>query len=66
MNVIFVYFKNNKIKILDMDCSKDEHIQMIEEGWKHTASLNPCIFIENLFNNSKNIESDIKELSKKQ
>lgn len=60
---IFVYHKDNKIKCLSFENLKD-HNQLILNGYTHTATINPCLFIENLFNNDVDIINEIKLLSK--
>jgi hypothetical protein len=68
MNIIkstlFVYFKDNKIKALCLDDSLKHDKELIKNGWLHTATLCPTIFIENLFNNDVDIVSEIKSLNK--
>jgi hypothetical protein len=48
---VFVYSKDNKIKSLSIDDSRDQDAQLKKDGWKHTSTLNACIFISELFNN---------------
>ena len=49
-NYIFVYRKNDIIKCLDLVSSMKEHEKLISDGWKHTSTIDPIIFIENLHN----------------
>jgi hypothetical protein len=49
-SIIFVYKKDDKIKVLDLNRSPFEHEKMKNEGYKHTATLDVCMFIENLYN----------------
>jgi hypothetical protein len=49
-NIVFVYLKDGKIKTLDIGHGKSEHEKMINDGWGHTATVNACDFIEQLFN----------------
>ena len=62
MKYVFVYAKDGKIKVLDMEKSLKLHNSLIEKGWIQTASLNPCIFLEHLCNKSVTIEQDVKSL----
>jgi len=55
-NVIFVYFKDGKIKILDIEHGKPDHEKMINDGWKHTSTVNASVFIEQLFNDVPDFE----------
>ena len=61
MATVFVYHKDNKIS-----CYSAEHsyFKLIADGWKHTATLDACKFIENLFNNCDDIDivAIVKEL----
>ena len=49
-NYIFVYMKKKKIKCHDLVNSMKEHEKLISDGWKHTSTIDPIIFIENLHN----------------
>lgn len=48
---IIIYAKDNKIIALDYDKAKQSESELISKGWKHTATLNLCDWIENLCNN---------------
>lgn len=50
-SIVYVYFKDGKIKTLDIGHGKSDHEKMLNEGWKHTATVNASVFIEELFNN---------------
>ena len=67
MNIVYVYAKNKKIKVLPHDPALKEHKRMLAEGWKHTMTINPCAWIESLYNyytdDDDKLES-IKELGK--
>jgi len=45
--IVFVYSKDNKIKVLGLDSSKRLHESLISDGWKHIHTLDACAFIEN-------------------
>ena len=49
-NYIFVYRKNDIIKCLDLVSSMKEDKKLKSKGWKHTSTIDPIIFIENLHN----------------
>lgn len=51
IEVVFIYAKDNKIKALNTKDAENQHELLIHNGWKHTATLDPCIFIGELFNN---------------
>ena len=61
---IFIYAKKNEIKVLNIDESKRLDSELKSDGWKHTATLNPCTYIQHLHNNCDNIRKEIKSLSK--
>jgi hypothetical protein len=60
MNIVFVYSKNGIIKVLELDQFKNN--TLLQEGWVHTATLDPCAYIEYLCNESSSIKDDVKKL----
>lgn len=66
-NVIFVYSKNSRIRVLGLENAKDEHDSLLKDGFIHTQTIDPRPFIENLFNHCTNEEIiyEIKSLSSK-
>ena len=52
METIFIYSRDGKIKVLNFETSKVLHNEMIEKGWVLVHSINPCIFIEYIFEKS--------------
>ena len=51
MNIVYVYAKDKKIKVLDHDIAVATNSEMLERGWKHTMTINACTWIERLYNN---------------
>jgi len=49
-NISYIYFKNNKIRVLTEVDSVFQHNQLTKEGWIHTTTLNTNVFIEHLYN----------------
>lgn len=49
-NLVFIYHKDGKIKVLDLKSSKEQHIELISDNWTHTQTINTCVWIEYLFN----------------
>ena len=49
-NYIYVYRKNDIIKCLDLVESMKEEQKLIKDGWVHTSTIDPIVFIENLHN----------------
>ena len=48
--LVFVYIKDDKIRCLDLDQAEATEKSLIVEGWKHIATIDPCTFIEHLYN----------------
>ena len=52
-NHIFVYKKDGVIRCVDsvdlVDSMKEEQ-KLIKDGWVHTSTIDPIVFIENLHN----------------
>lgn len=61
---VFVYSINNEIKALSYSESINLHEKLISEGWKHTHTLDACVYIQYLHNDCDNIVDEIKSLSK--
>ena len=49
-NYIFVYKKDGVIKCLDLAENIEENRKLIKDGWVHTSTIDPIVFIENLHN----------------
>ena len=49
-NYIFVYKKDGVIRCLDLVDSMNENKELIKDGWVHTSTIDPIVFIENLHN----------------
>ena len=65
-NTVFVFHKEGEIKVFDLETLKNlEGESLASKGWEHTATLNPCVFIEYLANNKNYAEiiNKIKQLS---
>lgn len=66
MTTIFVYAKDGKIKVLDLETALNgEEDKLKSEGYIHTSTLDPCRFIEYLCNESKSVVADVKGLLRK-
>ena len=63
LDTLFVYSKSGKVRVLNLENAKKTEVNLIADGWKHTATLDPRRFIEHLANSSVNeILSTIKGL----
>ena len=49
-NYIFVYKKDGVMKCLDLAGNIEEDKKLIKDGWVHTSTIDPIVFIENLHN----------------
>ena len=49
-NYIFVYKKDGVIRCLDLVDSRKENKELIEDGWVHTSTIDPIVYLENLHN----------------
>lgn len=63
-SIVFVYSKDGKVKVLDIENARTKNNNMEPNGWKHTATLDACKFIESLLNDAEDFEvlESIKEL----
>ncbi len=60
---VFTYYKEGKIKVLNIIDATKEHNILVEEGWEHTATLDAAAWIEYLFNDYLFIDVDAKNLN---
>lgn len=49
-NYLFVYKKGSKIKCLNLFQSMQQDNELKSKGWKHTSTIDPIIYIQNLHN----------------
>jgi hypothetical protein len=61
---VFIYAKDKKIKVLSFEESKRLHNKLLKEGWKHTSTLDACMWIQFLYNNCENLDllDEVKSL----
>lgn len=66
MNFVFIYARNNKIRVLSEEYSKLHHKRLLKKGWIHTTTLTPCTYLEYLHNKcpKEHIRIEIESLSK--
>ena len=62
--VVFVYYKEGKIKVLDFEEAKKQRNKMISENWFHAATIDPIEWIEYLYNQAEDKLLEIKLLGK--
>lgn len=63
--MIFIYTKDEKIKCLPLDEAKEQSLD--KKGYVHTATLDPCAFLEYLHNvaDEDDVHTSINSLSLK-
>ena len=62
---VFIYAKGKKIKALSLEDSKTLRDTLLKDGWKHTQTLDACIWIQHLHNDCKflfEIDRELKSL----
>jgi len=68
--MVFVYHNDetNKIEVLSLDEAQGRQSSLLRNGWKHTATLDACRWIQFLYNERGSayvdVVSEIKDLSK--
>ena len=64
--IVYVYAKDGKIMVLDTINARAFHAHFIEGGWKHTQTIDACLYIENLYNKRREIDlvQELNDLAK--
>ena len=62
----FVYSKDGKIKVLNIEEAKRLQYELLKDGWVHTQTLDPCVYIQYLHNECEDVDliEEIKTLTK--
>lgn len=50
--IVFIYKRRKEYKVLDLDVAKREHTELINDKWKHIATLNSAMFLQTLLNST--------------
>jgi hypothetical protein len=63
---VFIYAKGKEIKVLNIEESKRLNVELKSNGWKHTQTLDACVWIQYLHNNCEGVDlfDEVKSLSK--
>ena len=64
MTVVFVFVKDSVVKILGENDDVQFHQALLNDGWKHTATIDVCCWIEYICNCSADINKDVMGLKK--
>ncbi len=54
--ILFVYARDGEVKCINYDESIQCAAQMVRDGWKHTATIDPAKWIEAMCNDPGSIE----------
>ena len=57
--VVFVYSRDKKVKVLNIEEAKILNDSLINEGWKHTQTLNACAWIQYLCNDCEDLRDEV-------
>lgn len=60
--IVFIYAKGNKIKALNIEESKILNYSLIEDGWKHTKTLDACVWIQYLCNDCEDLGGEVMSM----
>jgi hypothetical protein len=61
---VLVYAKGPRIKVLGIEDSVKYDKELREDGWKHTHTLDACMYLQFLHNKCENIEEEVMALKK--
>jgi hypothetical protein len=61
-NIIFIYAKDGKVKAFNLEDAKAQAESLLSDGWKHTATLDSCTWIEYLCNSCYDVEIEVTNL----
>lgn len=56
---VFVYSRDKKVKVLNIEEAKILNDSLINEGWKHTQTLNACAWIQYLCNDCEDLRDEV-------
>ena len=64
MDLAFIYVKDGKVKCLNHEQAHSRDDKLKADGWKHTATLNLCVWLEFLMNDlsEANVATELKKL----
>ena len=62
MTTVFIYVKNGIVKALNCEEEIQTGKDLVNDGWKHSATLDVRRWIEHICNRSEDIEADVINL----
>lgn len=60
--IIFVYAKDGRVRCLSYSEANAEEAGLLEHGWQHTLTIDPCRWIESLCNGEQDPSDAMDEL----
>ena len=60
---VFIYAKGKEIKALNIEESERLNDELLKDNWKHTQTLDACVFIQYLHNSCEDLHYEIRSLS---
>jgi hypothetical protein len=61
-NILFIYAKKGKIKCYTADQLRGKELQLSLDGWSHTATINPALWIEDMANGDRDPSDILDEI----
>lgn len=63
---VFIYAKGKEIRALNIDESKRLNDRLLKDDWRHTQTLDACVWIQFLHNDCEDVDlfDEVKSLSK--
>jgi hypothetical protein len=59
---VFIYAKGKEIKALNIEESKRLNDSLINEGWKHTKTIDACVWIQYLCNDCEDLGDEVRSM----
>jgi len=56
MEILFIYENDEEVKVLTHEQALVKHSELIKCGFRHKATINPVVVLENIYNEIKKRE----------
>ena len=60
--ILFIYAQKGKIKCYTADQLRGKELQLSLDGWSHTATIDPALWIENMANGDRDPSDILDEI----
>lgn len=60
--LVFIYAKCKEIKALNIEESKMLNDSLIKDGWKHTKTIDACVWIQYLCNDCEDLGNEVMSM----